>query len=69
MDESTGAAINEAVHQAGCFTLVNLAGDYIYFYPRGRLPRYLNTYLQISDARRSRLRDFLMILGRDPTYP
>ena len=55
----TGQGINAAILEAGCFALTNLAGNYMWFYPRGKMPAYLHTYLELSEDRKGLLRDFL----------
>jgi hypothetical protein len=45
--EPTGRSVNNIVLECGVVALVDLAGDRIWFYPRGRLPRHVGAYLDI----------------------
>jgi hypothetical protein len=61
----TGQAINDEVRKSGVCALVDLGGDRIWFYPRGRLTRDACALLDANDGRNARLlRDFLVNLGR-----
>lgn len=63
--ETNGRFVNDKVRAAGCVALADLAGDRIWFYPRGSLPAYVADYLDLENGRRARqLRDFLVSLGR-----
>lgn len=63
--ETTGRTVNDKVRECGVVALVDLAGDRIWFYPRGRLPPYMCAYLDIDNGRPARaLRDFCVSLGR-----
>jgi hypothetical protein len=63
--ETTGRIVNDKVRACGVVALVDLAGDRIWFYPRGRLPPHLGFYLDSDHGRPARLlRDFCVSLGR-----
>lgn len=65
MEIVTGRTVNDKVRKCGVVALVDLNGDRIWFYPRGRLPPYVCAYLDISNGRNARLlRDFCVSLGR-----
>jgi hypothetical protein len=65
MPEPTGRLVNEKCLECGIVALVDLAGDKIWFYPRGRLPAHVAAYLNIHNGRNARLlRDFCVSLGR-----
>lgn len=63
MPEPTGRQINEVILKAGVVALVDLKGDRIWFYPRGRMPLHVLAYIEINH-RSARLRDFLVNVGR-----
>jgi hypothetical protein len=63
--EPTGRLVNDRLLAQGILALVNLRGDRLMFYPRGCLPQYVRTHLEISDGKRARLlRDFLVNVAR-----
>jgi hypothetical protein len=65
MPEPTGREINDKVRQCGVVALVDLSGNRIWFYPRGRLPRHVTAYLDAHNGRNALvLRDFCVSLGR-----
>lgn len=62
----TGKTVNDIVLESGVVPLVDLSGDRIWFYPRGRLPRHVAAYLDVGNGHHARLlRDFIVTLGRD----
>jgi hypothetical protein len=62
---TNGRTVNDKVRECGVIALVDLAGDKLWFFPRGRLPAYLVAYLNIHEGRNARLlRDFVVTLGR-----
>jgi hypothetical protein len=63
--ETTGRTVNDKIRQCGVVTLVDLEGNKLWFYPRGRLPHDIVTYLNLQDGHAARLlRDFVVTLGR-----
>lgn len=63
--DPTGRSVNARILECGVVTLVDLAGDKLWFYPRGRLPAHIVAYLNIHNGRNARLlRDFCVNLGR-----
>jgi hypothetical protein len=65
MTEPTGRQINEWIRAGGVVPLVDIRGDRITFYPRGRLSAYAVAYLNSHDSRNAKLlRDFCVTLGR-----
>lgn len=64
--EITGRAVNRKVVECGIVALVDLQGDRIWFFPRGRLPPHVCAYLDANNGANARLlRDYLVTLGRD----
>jgi len=61
--ESKGAAIDRTLRNHGYFTLTNLNGDRMYFYPRGGIPANVGAYLSVGDNLLF-LRDFLITQAR-----
>lgn len=59
---TVGSDIDRLVREAGCFTLTNLNGDRLFFYPRGGIPAFLGAYL--NGDRLAKLRDFLITQAR-----
>lgn len=65
IEATTGRAVNDRIRACGIVTLVDLQGDKIWFYPRGRLPLDIVKYLNLHDGYAARLlRDFIVSLGR-----
>lgn len=62
-EQPTGQALNRKVLECGCVALVNLAGNRLEFYPRGKVPEYLVAYLWGSRA--EKLAQYCINLGRD----
>lgn len=64
METINGRSVNDKIRSHGVIALVNLRGDRVWFYPRGRLPNYLAAYLDAHDSYRlSLLSNFLVSLG------
>jgi hypothetical protein len=60
-----GEKINDELASYGVFPLVNLAGNYISFFPKGaRFPTSLHDSIKNSPENFNALRDFLVNLGR-----
>jgi hypothetical protein len=57
-----GSDIDRIIRDAGCFTLTNIDGSRLFFYPVGRLPRHVAAYL--TSDRLAKLRDFLITQAR-----
>jgi len=65
MREPTGRIVNDKIRECGIVALVDLSGDRIWFYPRGRLPPSVAKYLNLQNGYPARLlRDFIVSLGR-----
>jgi hypothetical protein len=56
-------ALNNRILACGVFALVDLEGNCLWFYPKGRLPRAWDE-ISGDDAKMTLLRDFLVNLGR-----
>jgi hypothetical protein len=59
---TVGSDIDRLVREAGCFTLTNLNGDRLFFFPRKGIPSHLAAYL--NGDRLEKLRDFLITQAR-----
>lgn len=64
METINGRSVNDKILAAGVIALVNLRGERVYFYPRGKLPNYVACYLDAHDRYRlGLLSNFLVSLG------
>jgi hypothetical protein len=64
--QTTGRQVNDLVRESGVVALVDLAGDRLWFFPRGRLPKDLAAYLNMQNGHAAfLLRDFIVTLGRE----